>query len=412
MLAIRISGLGRFFRPHLGLNGGSAENSWPHLLGILGFEVAPELPEGVQRSVVIGGQVLKGLSLDIDQGSVICLAGPTGSGKSVLLQILAGVLPPTEGRVEIYGAVTSLLDVGENLDGELSALENIDHQLRMNRVSIAGGELYARDVIAFAGLEGFEDIAVRHYSTGMTMRLSLAMALQSDPEILLLDDVLGVGDIEFQHRCLERLLLLKSAGCTMVLALGNDEMVRQLATRVITLGGGGVVSDQPPNRFLHWQHSTGVANFNWHVASHFPENDAAALRAVNIAQRPGISAAELDVEMEYDIKLAPQRCRPMIDVFSGKLIVFRSLYPSYLKLDSERSIRFAVRLPTDILGEGSYVIGTNFVSRHARNKYSLKHRNAVSIEIKRGNAQPQGKSSFPLIAADLSWEVETLPEAE
>ena len=214
--AIRITELGRYFGPQFGLRPVSAALVWQHLRGVLGFPAKASQRQGIQRGVMIAGQVLKDISLEIDKGSIVCLDGPSGSGKSVLLRILAGMIQPTEGRIEIYGTVSSLLGAGENLDEAMSALENIENE-RVTQGVEADAEQYARDVIAFAGLEKFERIPVSKYSTGMTMRLSLALALQGNPDILLLDDVLSVGDLAFQQQCVERMLELKAAGCTWCL---------------------------------------------------------------------------------------------------------------------------------------------------------------------------------------------------
>ena len=151
----------------------------------------------------------------------------------MLLQLLAGVLPPTTGRIEFYGPVTSLLAIGDNLDLRSTAIENLQASpLRRAGHARGGGALHRRG----ARLRRAARIRARRrfapISTGMVLRLSVAMALCGRPSIVLIDDVLNVGDIGFQQKCLDRVQALKDAGCTLVLALSDETFVQRIATRV------------------------------------------------------------------------------------------------------------------------------------------------------------------------------------
>ena len=202
----------------------------------------------MRSTSVTSGDVLKDLSFEIAEGSVVCIAGASSSAKSALLRLLAGVVPPATGRIEMRGPVASILDIGDNLELGQTALENIESQRRLKGIAPADAEAHAAQVIAFAELHGFERVPVRKYSTGMQMRLSLALALQGNPAVVLMDDVLGVGDASFQKKCVDRLLQLKAAGCALVLAPGDEALAQQLATHVITLGDGGIIGDGPARR--------------------------------------------------------------------------------------------------------------------------------------------------------------------
>jgi lipopolysaccharide transport system ATP-binding protein len=265
MSAIRISHLGRFFDPPLALKNAGPGQVARVLLRMLGVDIPLAPSDDIHRTATSGGQVLTDISLEIEPGTVVCLAGATGSGKSTLLKILACVIPPTEGRIELRGTVRSLLRIGDNLDGRLTAIENIDRQRPFTRMPDAEAAGFAAAVIDFAGLAGIEQVPVRTYSTGMTLRLSIAMALHGRPSILLVDDVLGVGDIAFQQQCIDRLHELSEQGCTMVLAFSDDDLVRQIASRVVTLAGGRVTGDAPPTEMILGQHGFGATDVAWHI---------------------------------------------------------------------------------------------------------------------------------------------------
>ena len=405
--AIKTVGLGRFMHPSLDMNSVSSQLVWQHLTSILrgARNAAPDIQ--AEHTGIAGYWGLKDISLDIERGSCVCLTGPSGSGKSVLLQVLARQLPPTAGRVEIHGTVSRLLSIGENLDNELSGIENIAKHSKLIDTPPGERQRHIRDIIAFAELEQFENIQVRRYSTGMAMRLSMAIALHGDPDILLIDDILGVGDIGFQHRIVERLLALRDAGCTTVLALGDDALIRQLATRVITLRGGTIVGDEPPAQVLIGQRGFGASNVWWKIARLHPENYAVALQDVVVTDVVGKDGAELDIRLEYDIKLAPQICRPAVSVVCDKGRVFHSLYPANLEIQTAQPLQLSVRVPIHLLAEGTYQLATSFPCLLQDGAHlSLNHPDAVTLEVRRDIVATSGTSSPPLTTPHLTWKVE------
>jgi len=188
---------------------------------------------------------LKDISLEVGEGEVLGLIGRNGSGKTTLLKILSRITQPTSGWAEIHGRVGSLLEVGTGFHPELTGRENTYLSgaiLGMNRKEIARK---FDAIVSFAELEQFIDTPVKHYSSGMYVRLAFAVAAHLEPEILLVDEVLAVGDINFQKKCLGKMGDVARAGRTVVLVSHQLNQIRRLCHRVIWIEGGGVCQSGP-----------------------------------------------------------------------------------------------------------------------------------------------------------------------
>jgi lipopolysaccharide transport system ATP-binding protein len=186
---------------------------------------------------------LRDVSFQVHPGEVVGVIGRNGAGKSTLLKILARITEPTEGFADIQGRIGSLLEVGTGFHPELSGRENIFLNgaiLGMKRVEI---ERNFDAIVAFAEIEKFIDTAVKHYSSGMYMRLAFAVAAHLQPEILLVDEVLAVGDVAFQKKCLGKMEEVARAGRTVLFVSHNMSAVSGLCTRAIWIDGGQVRSD-------------------------------------------------------------------------------------------------------------------------------------------------------------------------
>lgn len=184
--------------------------------------------------------VLHDVSFDIRRGTVTAVVGANGAGKSTLLRILARITPPTAGRVEIYGRVGVVLDIGTGFQPELSGRENLylnGTLLGLRRAEIAR---HFDAIVDFAGIHGFVDTPVKRYSTGMWVRLAFSIAAHLRAEILFIDEGLAVGDAAFQAKCLARLALLAREGRTVVLVSHDMSAVQQLASEVVWLDHGKV----------------------------------------------------------------------------------------------------------------------------------------------------------------------------
>jgi lipopolysaccharide transport system ATP-binding protein len=186
---------------------------------------------------------LKDLSFDINQGEVVGIIGRNGAGKSTLLKVLSRITEPTTGAVDLFGRVGSLLEVGTGFHPELTGRENIFLNgaiLGMNRPEI---KKHFDAIVEFAGVSKFLDTPVKRYSSGMYVRLAFAVAAHLSTEILIIDEVLAVGDAEFQKKCLNKMSDVASAGRTVLFVSHNMNAVQQLCNRVLRLVSGQLVSD-------------------------------------------------------------------------------------------------------------------------------------------------------------------------
>src|SRR5271165_3732746 len=183
---------------------------------------------------------LKDVSLDVREGEVLGLIGRNGSGKTTLLKILSRITRPTEGWAEIHGRVGSLLEVGTGFHPELTGRENTF--LSGAILGMSKQEIVRKfdEIVSFAELEKFIDTPIKHYSSGMYVRLAFAVAAHLEPEILLVDEVLAVGDIRFQKKCLGKMGDVARAGRTVILVSHQLNQIRRLCNRVVWLDSGGL----------------------------------------------------------------------------------------------------------------------------------------------------------------------------
>ena len=216
------------------------------------FRLYHERPGGLKerlyrlrRSSYTDFNALEDVSFTIDHGESVAVIGHNGSGKSTLLKILARILPPDEGTSWTNGRVASLLELGAGFHGDLTGRENI--YLNGAILGLTKGEIDERfdEIVDFAGIRPLLDTAVRTYSSGLYVRLGFAIAVMVDPDILLVDEVLAVGDAEFQDRSLQRMKEFRDTGKTFVLVSHDLSAVREMCDRSIVLDRGRVVFDGP-----------------------------------------------------------------------------------------------------------------------------------------------------------------------
>ena len=188
---------------------------------------------------------LKDITLEVAQGEVLGVIGRNGAGKSTLLKVLTRITAPTSGRATIRGRVSSLLEVGTGFHPELTGRENVF--LNGAILGMKRREIIRKlpDIVEFSGIEQFMDTPVKRYSSGMYVRLAFSVAAHLEPEIMLVDEVLAVGDAEFQRRCLGRMEEIGGTGRTVLFVSHNMQAVAQLCDRVVLLEGGSVVVDGP-----------------------------------------------------------------------------------------------------------------------------------------------------------------------
>lgn len=189
---------------------------------------------------------LRDISFDLEGGKTLGLIGRNGSGKSTLLKLIGGILAPTSGFVERRGRVAALLELGAGFHGDLTGRENVYLNASILGLSRRQTEQYFDQIVDFSGIPEFIDTQVKFYSSGMYVRLAFSVAIHVDPEILLVDEVLAVGDEPFQRKCLERIKQFQRDGRTIIFVTHGLDVVRQLCDRVILLERGNVLLDGSP----------------------------------------------------------------------------------------------------------------------------------------------------------------------
>ena len=188
-------------------------------------------------------EVLKNINLNIKKGETVALIGTNGSGKSTLLKLMTKILYPNSGIIEINGNLTSLLELGAGFHPDFSGRENIYFNASIFGLSKKEIDDRVESIIDFSELRNYIDNPIRTYSSGMYMRLAFAVAINVNADILLVDEILSVGDEHFQNKCIEKMLELKKEGKTMVFVTHSMESVRKLCNRTVWLHNGNIQMD-------------------------------------------------------------------------------------------------------------------------------------------------------------------------
>ena len=202
---------------------------------------------------------LKDICLEVKQGEIIGLIGGNGAGKSTLLKILSRITEPTEGRAEIFGRMSSLLEVGTGFVGDLSGRENV--YLSGVILGMKKSEIDRRfdEIVEFSGVEEFIDTPVKRYSSGMYVRLGFSVAAHLEPDILVVDEVLAVGDAGFQKKCLGKMEDVAKGGRTVVFVSHNMAAMQGLCSKCCLLKGGQLIAEGPPGTVIE-QYMAGAAS--------------------------------------------------------------------------------------------------------------------------------------------------------
>lgn len=194
--------------------------------------------------------VLKNINLDIKKGETVALIGTNGSGKSTLLKLMTKIIYPTKGSLITHGKLTSLLELGAGFHPDFTGRENIYFNASIFGLTREEIEKRVDDIIEFSELKDFIDSPIRTYSSGMYMRLAFSVAINVDAEILLIDEILAVGDKHFQDKCFAKLHELKESDKTIVIVTHNLDQVEKLCTRAIWIYNGEVHMDGKPKEVI------------------------------------------------------------------------------------------------------------------------------------------------------------------
>jgi ABC-type polysaccharide/polyol phosphate transport system ATPase subunit len=193
---------------------------------------------------------LRDVSFSLGRGETLGIIGRNGSGKSTILKLIAGVTTPTHGRLDVYGRVSPLIELGAGFHPDLTGRENV--YLNGAILGMSRRQIQERwdEIVDFAELADFMDTPVKHYSSGMFMRLGFAVAVHSDPDILIMDEALSVGDAAFQEKCLNRIRQFQDAGVTIVLVSHNQPLIEEFCSSVLWLNNGRLITVGKTNEVI------------------------------------------------------------------------------------------------------------------------------------------------------------------
>lgn len=268
---------------------------------------------------------LQDVSFEVKQGEMVGIIGRNGAGKSTLLKMLSRITEPTHGRIEIDGRVAALLEVGTGFHGELTGRENI--YLNGTILGMKRAEITRKfdEIVAFAEVEQFIDTPVKRYSSGMAMRLGFSVAAHLESEILIVDEVLAVGDATFQKKCLGKMEGVAKEGRTIFFVSHNMPSVTRLCQRVILLGEGKLCRDglshEIVKAYLHSEFST-MSSREWTDPLRAPSGEVVRLRAVRVRTEDGQCTENVDIrkpvgiEMEYEVLQPGYKMRSAFSLYN------------------------------------------------------------------------------------------------
>ncbi|MFN7924035.1 MAG: ABC transporter ATP-binding protein [Bryobacteraceae bacterium] len=374
-------------------------------------------------------KALDALTFDISPGEIVGIIGRNGAGKSTLLKILARILAPTSGRVELRGRVGSLLEVGTGFHSELTGRENI--HLSAALLGISESDLARRldSIVDFSGVEAFIDTPVKRYSSGMYMRLAFAVAAHLEPEILLVDEVLAVGDLEFQKKCVQRIDSLGQNGQTVLFVSHNMQAVARLCQRGIWLDGGRIVRDGPMAEVTaayvrHGAVYPGVRE--WPDVATAPGDRVVRLRKVLVRGPDGEPTASVnigdpfDIEIDYEVLTGGVALFPALRIFNewGGEVIWStdSPAPGHGKPREPGRYHCAVHFPANLLAEGFLNVVVTIMSLQPK-KFHLNEADCVHLQATEVIDGSTARGAFSdtvssLIRPRLEWTVSKVETAD
>jgi lipopolysaccharide transport system ATP-binding protein len=345
---------------------------------------------------------LNDVSFEIKKGEVIGIIGKNGAGKSTLLKILSQITKPTSGRIEISGRVASLLEVGTGFHPELSGRENI--YLNGTILGMTRQEVKDKfdEIVAFSGVEKFIDTPVKHYSSGMYVRLAFAVAAHLEPEILIIDEVLAVGDAEFQKRCLGKMKEVAGHGRTVIFVSHNMEAVKSLCERAVFLESGYVVKDASPAEVIDFylQRQSGSILEQEFDYANAPGNEFVKLKSVRITPKradlkPMITVkSPLEISMEYWNEHDNVHTNLSLHLYAATgECVFNIITQLPVPVLNRGLYKASCLIPDNLLNTGVFTISVMVVKDTSVAMYNFEHILSFEVEEERENTNWHGR--FP-----------------
>jgi ABC-2 type transport system ATP-binding protein len=330
---------------------------------------------------------LSGVSLDIHAGTTIGLIGHNGSGKSTLLKVIGGIIQPTSGSVEQRGRVAALLELGAGFHPDLTGSENV--YLNASVLGLSRSETRAQfdAILEFSGVGSFIDTQVKFYSSGMYVRLAFAIAVHTDPDILLVDEVLAVGDEKFQQKCLDKIKEFQAQGRTIIIVSHALDQISSLCDRVVVMNRGQMAFDGLPitavERFRELLENNGVGE-NRPDESH----RAMEIERIEVLDATGSPVAEIESGSEFVVRVHVAALRPVkqwavgfsVDTASGQMALASNttvLKTALPPLDESRSVDITVDGARLVPGE--YSVNANISAIGEDSSHSMMQGATFSV---------------------------------
>jgi len=332
---------------------------------------------------------LRDINLEVKPGEIVGIIGRNGAGKSTLLKILSRITEPTTGRIELYGRVGSLLEVGTGFHPELTGRENIFLNsviLGMSRKEI---KRHFDEIVAFAEIEKFLDTPVKRYSSGMYVRLAFAVAAHMNPEILIVDEVLAVGDLAFQNKCLGKMEDVSLSGRTVLFVSHNMPAVTRLCSKALLLEGGSLVHEGPTEdvirTYVEGAFATGSSR-EWRLEQ-APGSEELKLISVSITNTDGsfVSSAsvedELQVKLRYFVAVPNLKFRCAVVFFTQGTCAFASVEPVEEVRENPGTYSSVVKIPKNLLAEGEYMLNISIFSSRGVKQHHVQLQSVVAFHV-------------------------------
>lgn len=360
---------------------------------------------------------LKDVSFEVEPGTILGIVGANGAGKSTLLKILARVSPPTSGHVQGFGRVVSLLELGAGFDPDLNARENVLMNAAMHGVS--RGEALSRlpEILEFAELHDFSGAPLRHYSSGMYLRLAFSVAINMQPRILLADEILAVGDMAFQERCLQKVEECGREGLTVLFVSHDMEAISRVCNRALWLHKGELHSLGDPEDVIgEYQESTWTGDDASRNERGRGSSRFASIRGVKLLSATGreIGAAPVDADVYIAILFEAHKSVSVkggIDLHARRQLLFRA-EGSEFHFVRPGQFELRVRIPARLLAEVSYQVTASLTTLREgqERQYRLVSYDALSFMAFNPEQTLAGQKGRPpktgLLAPQLEWTVE------
>lgn len=358
---------------------------------------------------------LRDLNFEIAPGEIVGIIGRNGAGKSTLLKILSRITEPTTGRVELYGRVASLLEVGTGFHPELSGRENI--YLNGSILGMSRKEIESKfdEIVAFAEVEKFLDTPVKRYSSGMYVRLAFAVAAHLEPEILVVDEVLAVGDYRFQQKCLSKMHDVATHGRTILFVSHNMGAVSRLCQRTILLNEGRIVTIGPTSEVVQTYTVSNTLGRAEYLQPAAPDKAMHLRRAVIL--KDGEMRAEVGYHESFSIHIEYEVNRPIsggnvgIGLFAadGACILASAdfdAHPELLELREPGYHRADIDFPSQWLANGMYVVHVYLSSAAGAVVYDSREALVFTIVDTGTPGSKYGVKRLGILQPTLEWRTE------